>query len=221
MTTFVPEHRQRDDIGPRYLRSGRSYIYVLPCHGESLLKIGYSRDPLQRFRTLHRRFFEFFDLGQGALIETEKVRDARRIERHFLTMFAPFNAPAPLVVPRSAAGHTEWYRGIHGDVLDAARTLCRDEGFVLHAPLRPWLRERLRDRADLLFAWTGRALEMIEFERFNPAEDGERSDCERALRDTLDMCAAAGLSLESLVPRAVLEWCRCPAIRARGGVPRT
>ncbi len=36
-----------------------------------------SRAPLARLRTLHRRWFEFFDLDAGTLIETETERDAR------------------------------------------------------------------------------------------------------------------------------------------------
>ena len=46
--------------------SGPSFVYVLPCFGEDLAKIGMSRDPLDRFQTLHLRWFEFFDVdGKG------------------------------------------------------------------------------------------------------------------------------------------------------------
>ena len=47
--------------------SGRSYVYLLPCRDADLAKIGYSRSPLQRFQTLHPRWFEYFDLDGGAL----------------------------------------------------------------------------------------------------------------------------------------------------------
>ena len=47
---------------PQFASRGRAYVYVLPCRDEDLLKLGFSRDPFTRFHTLHRRFYEFFDL---------------------------------------------------------------------------------------------------------------------------------------------------------------
>jgi len=88
---------------PRFASRGRTFVYVLPCRNEDILKVGFSRDPLDRMRTLHPRFFEFFDLDRALLIETDYLRDARRIERLFITTFADSQAPAPLVVRRSAA----------------------------------------------------------------------------------------------------------------------
>ena len=64
---------------PRFASTGRTYVYVLPCRGEDLLKVGFTRDPLQRFRTLHRRFYAFFDLEAALLMETERLREARLI----------------------------------------------------------------------------------------------------------------------------------------------
>ncbi len=107
---------------PRFASRGRTFVYVLPCRDEDILKVGFSRDPLQRMRSLHARFFEFFDLDRALLIECEHLRDARRIERLFITTFAEHRAPAPLVVPLAAAGHTEWYRGIHPRVTALARS---------------------------------------------------------------------------------------------------
>jgi hypothetical protein len=90
---------------------GRAYVYVLPCAYEDLLKLGFSRDPLDRIQTLHPRWFEFFDLDRGFLVESETVHDARDLELGLGRALIEHNAPAPLVISREAAGHTEWYRG--------------------------------------------------------------------------------------------------------------
>jgi hypothetical protein len=191
---------------PRFASRGRTYVYVLPCRDEDILKVGFSRDPLQRLCTLHSRFFEFFDLERGLFIETDHLRDARRIERLFITTFADYRAPAPLVVPRSAGGHTEWYRGIYPLVEAMARDSCAAGGFVLHAPIGFWLRSRLAERSELLFGWSARMLDMVEFERFNvPAGEGN-SRCENALREVLDAYVALGLDIRRWVPGFVDEW---------------
>ena len=90
---------------------GQSFVYVFPCHGEDILKLGFSRDPLNRLQTLHQRYFEFFDIDRAFLIQTDRVREARAIEHSLKIELALHNAPAPLVVERKAGGHTEWYRG--------------------------------------------------------------------------------------------------------------
>ncbi len=130
--------------------SGRSFVYLLPCRESDLVKIGYSRTPLQRFHTLHARWFDYFDLDAGALVELERVADARRLERALLVRYAARRAIAPFAVPQSAAGHTEWHAGVHDDALAHARSLCAEGGLALHAPLRGWLRAELGTRLDRL-----------------------------------------------------------------------
>src|SRR5690242_7613646 len=98
---------------PRFASRGRAYVYVIPCRDEDLLKVGFSRDPLQRLQAFHPRFFRFFDLDRAFLIGTDFVRDARRIERRFITTFAEQRSTAPLVIRDAAAGRTEWYRGVY------------------------------------------------------------------------------------------------------------
>lgn len=193
---------------PRFASRGRAFVYVLPCRDEDLLKVGFSRDPLQRLQTLHPRFFRFFDLDRGFLIATDTVRDARRIERRYITTFAEQRSPAPLVVRDAAAGYTEWYRGVYPDAVAIARELADDDGFVLHAPLRAWLRDLFEDRAALLFAWSSRMLEAIEYERFNAPPAPAPSLLERALRDALDCFDELGIAIEPLVPEPVLSWYR-------------
>jgi hypothetical protein len=193
---------------PRFASRGRAYVYVLPCRDEDLLKVGFSRDPLQRLRTLHARFFRFFDLDRAFLIETDTVRDARRIERRYIGTFAERRSPAPLVVPDAAAGYTEWYRGVHADAESIARAIAAEEGFALHAPLRDWLRHVFRERSALLFAWSEKMLEAIEYERFNAPRSPNPSVLERALADALDCFDELGIDIEPLVPERVFRWHR-------------
>jgi hypothetical protein len=193
---------------PRFASRGRTFVYVLPCRDEDILKVGFSRDPLDRFRTLHRRFFEFFDLERGLLIHTDHLRDARRIERLFITTFADHRAPAPLVVPRSAAGHTEWFRGVSPRVEMLARQICAEDGFLLHAPLSSWVRDRFADWSELLFGWSTRMLEMIEYEHFNAPPHERSGRVEKVLRDVLDAYVALGVDIQTLVPASVLAWYR-------------
>jgi hypothetical protein len=193
---------------PRFASRGRAYVYVLPCRDEDLLKVGFSRDPLQRLQTLHARFYRFFDLDRAFLIATDSVRDARRIERRYIETFADRRSPAPLVVPDAAAGYTEWYRGVYAEAEAMAQTLAAEEGFALHAPVRDWLRALFRERSALLFAWSAKMLEAIEYERFNAPPSRAPSTLERALRDALDCFDELGIDIEPLVPEPVFRWYR-------------
>lgn len=193
---------------PRFASRGRAFVYVIPCRDEDLLKVGFSRDPLQRLQAFHRRFFCFFDLDRAFLIGTDFVRDARRIERRFITNFAERRSPAPLVVRDAAAGRTEWYRGVYPEVSAMARQICDVDGFTLHAPLRDWLRDLFEERGALLFAWSARMLEAIEYERFNMPSSTTPTALERALRDALDCFDELTIPIEPLVPEAVLSWYR-------------
>ena len=62
------------DSGRSIPSRGRCFLYVFPCDWEDLLKLGISRDPLDRVQALHPRWFEFFDLGRGFLVEFYRVR---------------------------------------------------------------------------------------------------------------------------------------------------
>jgi len=199
--------RVNDEVAyPRFASRGRTFVYVLPRRDEDILKVGFSRDPLERLRTLHPRFFAFFDLDRALLIETDHLRDARRIERLFITTFADYRAPAPLVVPRAAAGHTEWYRGIYPMVATLGRRECETSALILHAPLSLWLRARFAEWSDRLFDWSARMLEMIEYERFNVPAEEQAGHGEKALGHVLDAYAALGLEVQPLLPRSVWSW---------------
>jgi hypothetical protein len=193
---------------PRFARRGRAYVYVFPCRDEDILKVGFSRDPLQRLHALHRRFFRFFDLDRALLIETDRVRDARRIERGFITTFAEHRAVAPLVVRDAAAGYTEWHRGIQPEVDAMARAIAAEEGFALHAPLRSWLRDALAEGATMLHPWSERLMDAIEYARANAIDERGRIACERALGDTLDLLEELGIDIEPLVTERAFSWYR-------------
>lgn len=191
---------------PRVAARGRTFVYVLPCRDEDILKVGFSRDPLQRLHSLHRRYFDFFDLDRALLIDTDHLRDARRIERLFITRFAGSRAPAPLVVRQAAAGGTEWFRGVAGEVDALAHELAESEGWPLHAPLRSWLRARFEEHADRLYDWSLRMLDSIDYERFNLPAAQQTGQTAASLRHVLDACEAFGMELARFVPPRVVDW---------------
>jgi len=191
-----------DDQRPNLRSRGRCFVYVLPCAYEDILKLGMSRDPLARMQTLHHRYFEFFDLERALLIETETVRDARRLELALGGRIEAHNAPAPLVVREQAGGHTEWYRGAFERLQDAATDLART-GYVVHTPAHAWLRSRLIASSDHLYPWSNETLLAIESNAI-PAEVDRH--LQGLLRDALDAYSAFEIDLEPLLPVAVWRW---------------
>lgn len=184
---------------------GRCFLYVAPCAWEDLLKIGHSRDPLDRLQAFHPRWYELFDPDRAWFVELDRVREAASIELALRRALVDHQAPAPLTVRREAAGLGEWFRGAAGAV-EAARVRLADEGHLLHAPARPWLRAALLARADRLHGWTAAMLDMEALEA--PAGGTPAS---RAVRDVLDAYAAFDLDVSGMLPAAVARW------RDRGG----
>ena len=179
----------------------RCHLYVFPCAYEDLLKLGFSRDPLARMQQLHPRWFEFFDLDRAFAVETERERDARDLELRYRRLLEAHNAPMPLTVREAAGGFREWYRGAYAPLAEAAETL-RAEGHHVHAPLRPWLREALARRAELLFQWTG-ALTVEELE-----SPSVTTSAQRTVRDAIDAFDALALDPAPWLPEPVLRWHR-------------
>ena len=180
---------------------GRCYLYVAPCGWEDLCKVGISRDPLDRLQALHPRWFDFFDLAQGQLVELDRVREARAIELSLGRALAAHRAVAPLTVSVEAGGHTEWFRGAAGP-LRVALDRLREEGHVLH-PLQPWLRAALQARCDRLFAWTQAVLDP------DALETGVcETSAQRSVRDALDACTTLDIDVGQRVSEAVLAWYR-------------
>ncbi len=184
---------------------GRCYLYVLPCGYEDILKLGFSRQPLDRMQTLHPRWFEFFDLDRAFLIETQTVRDARNIETGLAGVIKLHNAPAPLVIRKQAAGHTEWYRGAYA-VLEQATQALAAGGYILHCPLRPWISQIMQSRRDILFSWSSAMLSPDEMETPNAGFDGRPTLAQRTVRNALDAYVALDIDLEPVLPPKVLDW---------------
>lgn len=206
---FASRKRMKPDIESVHfpsssLSAGRCFVYVMPCAYEDILKLGFSRDPVQRLQTLHRRYFEFFDLDQAFLIETETVRDARELELTLGKAVELHNAPAPLVVRSQAGGHTEWYRGAYGLLLQAATDLS-GRGYVLHQPVRPWLRLELLAGSDRLFAWSSEMWAAIES---GVLDNDTVVKLQTELRNALDAYVAFDIDIEQLLPHAVFQWHR-------------
>jgi hypothetical protein len=195
---------QQHDSSPNIPSRGRAYTYVLPCRDEDILKVGFSRDPLARLQTLHTRYFDFFEIDLAFLIETDHVRDARRLERELTRGIADHRAPSPIVVSRNAAGHTEWFRGAYGLVSQAAELAVAELGYIRHGSLRDWLRQDLIQRSDKLFEWAAHMLDAIQIQR--PLSTDLARPLERMLLDRLDGYAAVGLSPDSLIPHEVSTW---------------
>jgi hypothetical protein len=195
------------DVDPPYPFASTSsvaqaFLYVLPCHGEDWLKLGFSRDPLARLQSLHPRFFDFFDIDLAFAIETETVREARALETRFGRALRDHGAPAPLTVVPAAGGSTEWYRGAYGWLAAAADTFESD-GYRVHRPLRPWIRERLLAGAELLYAWTA----LLPPDALQARGSASRaSSAQRRVADVLDAYRAADIDLARWLPAAVLDW---------------
>jgi hypothetical protein len=190
-------------MSPRSASAGRAFVYVLPCQHDDILKLGFSRDPLQRIQTLHQRYYDFFDIDRAFLIETDLVRDARRIERELANDIALHRAPAPLVIHDAAGGHTEWYRGAYSLLRDAAERLGSAQGYAIELSLRPWLRARLERQGELLYEWVSRMFDEIDVAR---TQGVDVARLEATLRNSLDAFATLGILLRDRVPERVLQW---------------
>ncbi len=198
--------RTADPDSTRASSEGASYLYVLPCHGEDLLKLGFSRHPLQRMQALQSRYFEFFDLDRAFLVETETVRDARDLELALGHAIAVHAAPVPLVVREEAGGHSEWYRGAHA-ALAAEMAALAARGYSVHHPLRPWLRGELLRSRDDLYAWARTLLDGLQGEA-EWLDRPQMVDLRRHALDTLDAYAAVGIPVADALPDLLAHWYR-------------
>ena len=197
---------RRTDVGDEHSghvpSRGRCHLYVLPCAWEDLCKLGFSRDPLARMEALHPRFFELFDLGRGMLVETDTVAEARAFETRLRRELVAHNAPAPLTIRAQAGGHREWYRGA-AVLLATATDALAAQGYRVHAPLRPWLRDALLQRSDRLYSWTEAMLSPDELQGlagWTPAQ--------QRVRDALDAWTAMELDVMPFLPPKVRGWHR-------------
>lgn len=193
---------------------GRACLYLFPCAYEDFAKLGISTDPLARLHAFSPRYYEFFDLARGWLVEADAVREARGWETRLKRRLRDHAAPAPLLVPRQGAGHTEWLRGAQ-PALETARAEFEAQGHVVHAGLAGWVRQRLLARRELLDAGEHAAVA-----RFGPIDAWPwpvPSGPLAALRDALDAYPALGIALDGAVSSALQAWharaSLCPGLR--------
>ncbi|MDR0181743.1 GIY-YIG nuclease family protein [Lysobacter arvi] len=201
----MPFLRTSDPERTRSVSEGACHLYVLPCAYEDLLKLGFSRQPLERMQALHPRFFEFFDLDRALLVETETVRDARRLELELGRALAEHSAPAPLTVRLQAAGHTEWYRGAYPQLARAMERLAQ-EGHTVHAPMRAWLESQMRARAPALFSWGLGVLARVEGEPSHLDRMPMLAALRQQVLDVLDAHRALGVDVDEHLPEALAQW---------------
>ncbi len=191
----------------RTLSTGRCFVYVLTCREQDTLKIGYARDPWARMSAFHPRFHAFFDLDRAALVEAERVSDAREIEKALKRKFASAADVAPLQVRERAGGKFEWFRGIHPQVMDELGAISVRLGYPLHSPLSGWLRGQWLTQLDRVVDWTVHEFEQIEAWHFNADPDFSKPR-EVALRNLVDAWEMIDLPLDERLPDHVRAWYR-------------
>ena len=192
------------DPSPYIPSRARAFVYVAACRDEDILKVGFSRDPLARLRSFHPRYFEFFDLDGSFLIETDKVKDARAIEQRLARKVAEHRAPSPLLVERTAGGHTEWYRGAYAAIHADAMRAIAELGHGYHASLRQWLRERLARQSDMVYEWSGQMFRAIEIQRGSDPQGA--LNLQQTLEAALDAYEHVGLTAHHILPEDVRDW---------------
>ncbi|WP_232338405.1 GIY-YIG nuclease family protein [Lysobacter soli] len=197
--------RTSDPERTRGVSEGACHLYVLPCAYEDLLKLGFSRQPLERMQALHPRFFEFFDLDRALLVDTETVRDSRRLELELGHALAEYSAPAPLTVRIQAAGHTEWYRGAYPILAEAVDRLA-ERGHTVHVPLRAWLEAQMQARAPALFSWGTGVLERVEGEPAHLDQLPMLHALRQQVLDVLDAHRALGVDVGEHLPETLARW---------------
>jgi hypothetical protein len=192
------------DPSPHIPSRARAFVYVASCRDEDILKVGFSRDPLARLRSFHPRYFEFFDLERSFLIETDRVKDARAIERRLAEKVVEHRAPSPLLIERTAGGHTEWYRGAYAAIHAEAMRAIAELGHGYHANLQQWLRGRLTLQSDMIYEWSGQMLRTLEIQRGSDPQGALL--VQQTLEAALDAYECVGLVTDHLLPEDVLDW---------------
>jgi hypothetical protein len=186
--------------------NGNAFSYVLPCYVEELLKIGFSTNPIRRFQAFHSRYYEVFDLERGFLIETDRVSEAREVERALMRDIAAHNAPAPTTIRPGAAGDTEWYRGVYAHAVEMGNALASRCGYVIRAPLRSWLQQQLANQASMLYEWSANAFAAIAAEGLDLRDDDVALGLSRMVVDKVDAYGAMGLGVRAFVTTQFYDW---------------
>ena len=178
------------------------FTYVFPCVWEDHCKVGFSRDPLSRLQSFHRRWFEFFDLDRIVLVASDSEREARDLELALRRPLKVHKAPMPLTVSRRAGGHTEWLRGSCELLQENVQFLHRS-GYQVETQTRTWLRSALMARSDRLFSWS-----CCLFSDGNEQTLAHSDAAATSVMDTLDAYTALGLDVAPWITREAYDWYR-------------
>ncbi|SEL84860.1 hypothetical protein SAMN05428989_2676 [Pseudoxanthomonas sp. GM95] len=187
------------DDPPAVSLDGRYFTYVFPCAWEDFCKIGFSRDPLVRIGQLHPRWYEFFDLQAGMLVEADREREARDLELALRRPLRAHRAPAPMTIAVRAGGKTEWVRGANAALAEAVHALAA-QGHRVHR-LEDWLRAALLARSDRLHDWAEAQLTLDETDGL-----AGQTRVQQQLRDVLDGYRALGLDPQPFLSPRIARW---------------
>lgn len=181
-----------------------AFVYVFPARNDDILKLGMSRDPFERLRSFHPRYYEFFDIDQGWIVQADDERNAFRIENELGKFLAIHNAMSPLQVDRRAGGHTEWYRGAMTPLRERAEAIVRAGGHPPIDKLGEWVPRRLITDASLMFEWSNTMLDGIDAYADTP----QGSMLETTLRNALDAYAFFQIDIRPYTTMDVFNWYR-------------
>lgn len=139
-----------DAFSPTIPSTARAWVYVLLTDGqEDLLKVGLTREPLERWSAFHPRWYEVFDLRHSLLVACESRRDAQHLETALHRALAEQRCPIPLNIRAAAAGASEWYRGAYVRTRRFAEA-CEAQGHHVHWDARAVLAPAMDAQAERL-----------------------------------------------------------------------
>lgn len=170
-----------------------AFLYVLALSGpEDLLKVGISREPLVRWASFHRRWFQAFDLDRSMLVETQTRAEAQAMETQLHRSLVEHHCPIPLTIRINAGGFTEWYRGafsvVQGFVLEREH-----EGYGVHRQAKAWLAPQMKAMSEGLpsmatFAYEEHLAGRLEFDALD------------RLRAFVEAHEVFGADIDALIP---------------------
>ena len=173
-----------------------AFLYVLALPGpEDVLKVGISRQPLARWASFHRRWFQAFDLDRSMLVETETRAEAQAMETRLHRRLSEHQCPIPMTIRVNAGGFTEWYRGasliVDNFVLERGK-----EGYTVHPQARAWLAPQMKEMSESLHGMAAFAYEQHLADRLDP-------DALDRLRALVEAQWAFGADIDTMVPGEV------------------
>ncbi|MGE8279514.1 MAG: hypothetical protein ACN6O2_03685 [Stenotrophomonas sp.] len=182
---------------------GRTYMYALPLAYEDYAKLGIATDPMARMQAFSARYYDFFNLHQGWLVEAETEQEARSWETRWRRQLRAHAAPPPIDVPAQAGGHTEWLRGALAE-LAGVRDELQMLGFPVHASLHEWVGDRLLKQREMVASGEQAAITRFGTPQQWPAAPTHPGLLQ--LRDALDAYAVMQVPVADLLSPPLRAW---------------